>query len=298
MKVLIAGYGSIARKHAAALKKTDPSVKLSAYRPTGTNALDDGLGIVSSPEEAKEFDFIIVSNPTSLHEAVITDLLPLKKPMFIEKPPFHSLDAAHKVLSLLDQETVTYTAFNLRFLECLAELKKIIASKKINEVNVYCGSYLPSWRPGNFRESYSANESMGGGVHLDLIHELDYVRWIFGEPLTVRKTLRRESSLEISASDYANYLLEYPGHAVNVILNYYRRDPKRTCEVVMDDTTVLVNLLENSISSCDGTRLFHSAQTVQDTYTEQMKYFLNCLKENQRPFNSLEESCGTLKIAL
>ncbi len=48
--------------------------------------------------------------------------------------------------------------------------------------SVECGSYLPDWRPGNnYKKSVSAKKDLGGGVLLELSHELDYIRWIFGE---------------------------------------------------------------------------------------------------------------------
>ena len=43
-----------------------------------------------------------------------------------------------------------------------------------------CHSYLPQWRKKNYKKSYSSNAKLGGGVSLDLSHEIDYIQWIFG----------------------------------------------------------------------------------------------------------------------
>ena len=32
----------------------------------------------------------------------------------------------------------------------------------------------------NYLKSYSASKSKGGGVLLDLSHEIDYINWLFG----------------------------------------------------------------------------------------------------------------------
>ena len=47
------------------------------------------------------------------------------------------------------------------------------------------GSYLPGWRPGtDYRQSYSAQRRLGGGVLLDVIHEVDYAAWVLGRGAT------------------------------------------------------------------------------------------------------------------
>src|SRR5690606_19349874 len=141
----------------------------------------------------------------------------------------------------------------------------MIAGERVNEVNVYCGSYLPDWRPGvDFRKVYSANKELGGGVHIDLIHELDYVFWLWKEPRKTRAFFSNTSSLDISAFDYANYLWTYDGFSVSIVLNYYRRDPKRTLEIVTEQATYQVDLLNNTIEK-NGEIVFSSQQRINDT---------------------------------
>lgn len=301
MKVLIIGLGSIAKKHIAALRKLNPDVCFYALR-SGDNANEVvGVTNVSSLDKCADADFIIISNPTALHADAIKQVAHLKKPLFIEKPPFHNLESVSECLSVVEQQKIlTYTAFNLRFLDCLTYVKKNADINKVQEVNVYCGSYLPNWRPDtDYKKIYSANAAMGGGVHLDLIHELDYVLWIFGKPVSVQTTFRSVSKLNIDAVDYANYVLSYPSFTINVVLNYYRRDTKRCCEIVFDNETWNVDLIKNKISTtADTTLIYQSEQTVVDTYTKQMEYYCTALATNKAVFNTLEESVETLKIAL
>ncbi len=166
---------------------------------------------------------------------------------------------------------------------------------KINEVNVYCGSYLPDWRPGkDFRTLYSADPGRGGGVHLDLFHELDYLVWIFGQPIKHNGTFRNVSSLNINAIDYANYVLCYPA---SVILNYYRRKAKRVMEIVFSDKTWIVDLLKNEIRDENEILIFASEFEIMDTYKKQMSDFIEGLKSNS-PLNTLKESVEILKICL
>ena len=171
-------------------------------------------------------------------------------------------------------------------------------TRTLNEVNVYCGSYLPDWRPDtDFKESYSARADLGGGVHIDLIHELDYIYWIFGQPSVVTKTFKSQSSLSISSYDYANYILEYDGFCASIVLNYYRRDPKRSFELVFNDETWYVDLLKNQVT-CNNRILFESEQRIVDTYQFQMKYYTEALEQQCHTFNNIHDAYNVLKICL
>jgi predicted dehydrogenase len=189
MNVLIVGLGSIAQKHIAALSAAAQSFTVYALRASNPSGKVEGISNIYSLEELNNIpvDFAIISNPTSEHVNTILSLLSLKCPLFIEKPLYHQLDIEDVLNKVKHSNILTYVACNLRFLDCLKYVKDKISKteKRINEVNVYCGSYLPEWRNCDYRTNYSAISKLGGGVHLDLIHELDYLYWIFGMPQKV-----------------------------------------------------------------------------------------------------------------
>ncbi|MBA2500481.1 MAG: Gfo/Idh/MocA family oxidoreductase [Chitinophagaceae bacterium] len=300
MKVLIIGLGSIAKKHVAALQELDPHVELFALRYTVPAIELSGIVNIYEPDRIKNLgiDFVIISNPTFKHKETIAGLLHLNLPLFIEKPLFEDLEGEALLNTIAEKNIITYVACNLRFLECLKFAKTFIKGKRINEVNIYCGSYLPDWRPGqNFREVYSANKEMGGGVHIDLIHEFDYAYWLFGKPKNVRCTLSSSSSLEITAIDYANYVLRFDQYNINIVLNYFRRDPKRSMEIVCDDGTLHVDLLKNA-AYWNGSLIFETNQLISDTYNDQMRFFTKNILNQKASFNSVSEAYEILKICL
>ena len=302
MKVLFVGFGSIARKHYAALKQTCPDLEVFALRSSKDAAIENGIQNVYNFQEIEHlnFDFSIVSSPTFLHESNINDLLQFNKPIFIEKPLSHNLEIEEIVKKVQKENVRTYIACNLRFLDALTYVKDNYTLKieEINEVNSYCGSYLPAWRPNqDYLKSYSANESLGGGVHLDLIHEIDYLFWLFGKPISSNSFLKRNSTLKINAIDYAHYVLEYTNFTAVVTLNYFRKDAKRTFEIVMNDKTILVDLISNTVFE-NGNIVFKSDQKIIDTYEKQMDYFINCIRNNEDNFNNIEEAFNILSICI
>jgi predicted dehydrogenase len=304
MNVLIIGLGSIARKHIAALQDLNIDTKIYALRSNLNATIEEGVeNIYDLDNSTIVFDFAIISSPTHLHFDYIEKLAHKGIPLFIEKPAIHSLENADALVQLIeDKKIVTYVACNLRFHPCITFLKNKLDTEnlRINELNVYCGSYLPDWRPGkDFRTIYSANAVMGGGVHLDLFHELDYTTWLFGLPRKSKSVLQNNSSLEINAVDYANYALEYDSFTASIILNYYRRKPKREIEIVLEEDTWRVDLIKNEIKNDTDEYLFQAINfNVKDTYSLQLDYFIDCLKNEQVPMNSLKDSIEILKICL
>lgn len=300
MKVLIIGLGSIAAKHIAALRRIDYAIEIYALRSSRSSVGHDGITNLYSYDDISgiTFDFIIIANPTSEHDRTIHKLLEFNIPLFIEKPLSHAKVDIALIKQLQSQSLLTYVACNMRFLDCLKYVKEHVRGR-INEINVYCGSYLPQWRPNiDFRKNYSAIPELGGGVHLDLIHELDYIYWMFGEPLSVSKLLSNHSSLEIESVDYANYILEYNGFSASVILNYFRRDAKRSFEIIFDDRTWYVDLLTNTVY-CNGDIIYNSDQADLDTYIEQMSYFMMLVKNKETmSFNTVGDANNVLNICL
>jgi len=304
MNILIIGLGSIARKHIYALQSLSLDINIYALRSNLNSEIEKKIENIYNLDNLEiSFDFAIISNPTHLHFEFIEKLAKLNIPLFIEKPAVHNLKDIDELIKLIESKRlITYVACNLRFHPCIGYLKNKLSDEylKINEVNVYCGSYLPDWRPNvDFRKVYSANASMGGGVHLDLFHELDYVNWLFGTPNQTNSTLRNVSSLQINAIDYANYILEYSTFTANIVLNYYRKKAKRVIEVVFDNEILEVDLINSKIVDNNDEIIFETPNfDIRNTYNYQLDYFINCLKENIAPMNSLRESVEILKIVL
>jgi predicted dehydrogenase len=304
MNILLIGLGSIAKKHIEALRALKIDFKIYALRSNKKSKTEEGIDNIFNLEDANVvFDFAIISNPTHLHFEYIEKLAQKAINLFIEKPAIHSLKNSDKLLRLIrNGKIITYVACNMRFHPCITYLKNKIDTEtlRINEVNVYCGSYLPDWRPGkDFKTIYSANASMGGGVHLDLFHELDYTTWLFGFPFKSQSILRSSSSLNINAIDYANYQLEYGSFTANIVLNYYRKEAKRIIEIVLENEIYIIDLIKNVVIGKNGSIIYENSNFVfSNMYKDQMNYFLDHLKSNTRPMNSFSESLEVLKICL
>jgi predicted dehydrogenase len=301
LKVLFVGYGSIARKHHAALLRINPDAEVFALRSNNPSESIEGVtNVYEDDYRSYSYDFVIISNPTSKHFDAIYKMASLGKPLFIEKPPLHSIEQADELIKhVQDSGVKTYTAFNLRFHPVIEWLKANISGQDVLEFTAYCGSYLPEWRPGtDYRKSYSAIPELGGGVHLDLIHELDYITWLFGTPNFTTGVAGKYSSLEMSSYDSAHYLLTYPHCCGTISLNYFRRDPQRTFEIVTHEGSLRADLIQHQVIKSNGELVFSASIDLIGVYERQLRYFIQAVKNNSTLMNSLPESIETLKMCL
>ena len=302
MTVLIQGLGSIASKHIAVLRRLCPELRIIALRSGFSNKVIEGVESIWNLDEVRvSIDFVIISNPTSLHFESIQRLKNLGVPLFIEKPVLGSLVNADNLEQELHSLGIkTYVACNLRFHPAIIYLKEVLKDKKPLEFNVYCGSFLPHWRPStDYRESYSSKKEFGGGVELDLIHEVDYTVYLLGMPKQVLfKHGTKISDLQITSNDYAHYVFDHLDTVTTVSLNYYRKHSKRSIEVVWDDDVWIVNLLNNTIHSESKGVIYNEHYDIMNTYNHQMEYFLNNFQSNSEFENNFSEAIKILKLAI
>jgi predicted dehydrogenase len=307
MKVLIVGLGSIAKKHIRSLKEIDASIEVFALRSTKqSESFPEVIDVFElSSDLMSKIDFAIVSNPSSFHVETIKRLCTIKSiPIMVEKPLCTSQEQISELWDLINLGNVRgYVACNLRFHPALIFFKDFMSKNthRVLEVNSYCGSYLPDWRPDtDYRESYSSKSTLGGGVELDLIHELDYITWLFGLPSDLERYSRKISELEISSHDYTHYVLSYPGFSGHITLNYYRRVPKRTLEVVFENQVLRVDLLRCEVINLENEQILFQQDDFNflDTYTSQMNYFLTEVLQKSNYMNTFDEALRVTSLAL
>jgi predicted dehydrogenase len=171
---------------------------------------------------------------------------------------------------------------------------------------VEVGQYLPDWHPEeDYRRGYSASPELGGGVILDAIHEIDYIRWLLGPVRSVTCFAGKLSELEIGTEDTAALLLRFgSGSLGEVHLDYVQRAYSRTCHVIGDEGTIRWEYTSG------GTRVYRAEtrrwETVNDPtgwhpndmYVEELAHFLRCLDGDDLPTLDVFEAARVLEIAL
>jgi predicted dehydrogenase len=241
--VAVLGQGSIGRRHARLLVELgcdvvvhDPAA--SGAVVAGTRWADDEAQALNGANGA------IVASPTSEHLAQARRVVDAGCHVLVEKPLAVTAEGVDELLDAARMAGVAVVvAMNLRHHPGPAGVHAAVTGGEIGIPligQVTCGTYLPDWRPHvDYRESYSARRELGGGVLLDVVHEVDYACWILGPACEVSAWMGRVSDLEIDVEDVALLHLRHEGTAVSSIaLDYLDRSYRRGCRIVGSEASV------------------------------------------------------------
>ena len=249
MKFLIAGLGSIGRRHfrnLIALGEKD-IVLLRSHHATLPDDELAGYPVETDIHSAltkHKPDAVIVTNPTSLHMDIAIPAAQAGCAILLEKPVSDSLARIDELQKAAQKNgSKILVGFQFRYHPTLNKARELIrenALGKILSVHAHWGEYLPQWHPWeDYRQSYAARADLGGGVLRTLTHPLDYLRYLIGEVESLWSFNGHLSSLELDVEDVAEIGLRFSGGAVgSVHLNYVQRPPAHRLEIVGTNGTL------------------------------------------------------------
>jgi predicted dehydrogenase len=313
--VLIVGLGSIGQRHLRLARKLLPDADIRVLRRQATSEVPEySNGCFSHIDEALAFtpQVAAIANPAPFHIDTAQALANAGVHLLIEKPLSDSLKCVGELLETCHKQgTVLLIGYNLRYLPSLQHFRDLLGERVIGKVlSVRCeiGQYLPSWRPDNdYRHGVSARHELGGGALLELSHELDYLRWIFGEVEWVKATLSRQSGLEIDVEDSAHLTLGFvpatDGHRLvgTVNLDFIRHDTTRLCTAIGERGSLRWNGLTGVVEHFEaGAKewnvLFQHQHQRDDSYLVEWQHFLQCVNAKATPLISGEDGLKVLQI--
>ncbi|MBK9600303.1 MAG: Gfo/Idh/MocA family oxidoreductase [Anaerolineales bacterium] len=326
MKFLIAGLGSIGRRHFRNLialgekdivllrtrKATLPDDELAGY-PVETD-LAEAL-------KKHKPDAMVVANPTSLHLDVAIPAAEAGCHILLEKPVSHSLDR----LDLLEKAAAKsgskiLVGFQFRYHPTLNKARELIQSGalgKILTVHVHWGEYLPQWHPWeDYRQSYAARADLGGGVIVTLTHPLDYLRFLLGDVASLWSFNEHLSALELDVEDFAEIGLKFSSGAVGgVHINYFQRPGVHKLEIVGTDGTMrwdnadgILHLFKmpapfgsySDLPPAPVTEAFSPPDGFErnQLFIAQTKHFIDIIRGDAQPICTLTDGVRALQMAL
>lgn len=314
-RVLVVGLGSIGKLHLRLAREFLPHADIRALRrDDGAGPPEQANGGFSRMDQAIAFrpQIAVIANPAPFHLGAAHSLADAGVHLMVEKPLSIATEGVQRLIeSCRSRELVLLTGYNLRFLPSLQRFRDLLKQNVIGKVlSVRCeiGQYLPSWRPGvDYRQGVSARHDLGGGALLELSHELDYLRWIFGEVDWVDACLSRQSRLEIDVEDTAHLMLGFTPEADNhrligiLSMDLFRHDTTRLCTAIgelgslrWDGLTGAVELFEAGAKN--WRELFRYQHQREESYRAEWENFLACVEGKSKPLVNGEDGLKVMQI--
>ena len=224
MKVVLIGFGAIGKRHVNNLIKLGINDITLFRRKKSGNEFD-----LNEIDELNEIvvinpNFIIVSNPLALHYNYLEFLMKHNFNILCEKPLVDKPNDLYSLKQLLnDYSGLARIIFNLRYHPCIKKVKEILKYNELGKIHFarfLVGQYLPDWRgKTNHLDSYSANKKMGGGVVLDLVHEIDIAEYLLKKPQEpIYSIVGKVSNVTVDSEDIAEIIYKTE---TNVVVNIH-----------------------------------------------------------------------------
>jgi predicted dehydrogenase len=329
IKVLFIGLGGVGQRHLRNVHAhLGDRAQLLAYRVrdlrqtlTPTLTIEKGIDFIERHEVkvfadladalAQEPNMVFVSNPTSLHMPVCLEAARAGCDLFIEKPLSHDEEGVDELVDLCHGKgLVTLVGFQLRFHPCYLLLKRLLTEGTVGKplsVRAEVGEYLPNWHPyEDYRQSYASLSTLGGGVVLSQIHEIDYLLDLFGTPERAVALGGKLSHLEIDVEDVVDVLLanKFEDRLLPTTLHmdYAQRPSSRFCRVVGDEGTVQMDITNTRVTldQAGGEHAVYEFPEFErnDLFVSEIEHFFDCVAKRQPTDVPVEVGVQSLRIAL
>ena len=170
VKILVIGAGSIGRRHAENMARLGCTVDLVGWR--GTNLSDLAARIAQN-------DAVVIATATQIRHVLIALAATAQKPFYVEKPLcFTTQDLAAIKTAAAPVADRSMLGLMMRYHPAFRALADTDLSDTFR-FDLTIGHDVTQWRQNwTFSSSYAA-KPMGGGVLLDLCHELDMAVTLF-----------------------------------------------------------------------------------------------------------------------
>ncbi len=312
MRFIIIGGGSIGKRHLRnllSLGESDIAVVEQNAERMSAIAAEFNIKTFSSMRQAFEsetFECAFICSPSRFHQEQALYCADHKCDLFIEKPLSHTMDGIFELKNVIEKnKLITMVGSNFKFYPSLQKIKSLLdagAIGKILSARLQFGQYLPDWHPWeDYRQGYSANERLGGGVLLDS-HEFDYATWLLGDVSKVTCVAKKISDLEIDVEDVAAVILHLKsGALVELHLDYVQRFYSRCYEFFGETGTIMWDIKEKKVllkTKEAGEQIFEliSEYDFNTMYIDELKHFLACVEARSNTVSSVIVGARVLEI--
>jgi len=318
MKALVLGCGSIGLRHIGHLRELG-GIEVEAADPDpaarGRAQAEHGITVHPAAEDAfgTFHEVVLVCTPGHLHVDLTSQALDAGAHVFVEKPLSTSLDGVEALLHKAKARgRIVQVGYNVRYHPAVKAMKRLVDAGRIGRVlaaHAEFGLYLAKWWPGrDYRQSYMASATHGGDLLLDASHEIDTLLWLLGPVEEVTAFGGRLSGLEIPGADLVKAVMRMrSGSVASIQLDCLQPTYTRAYTLIGEGSalrwdcpwgradTSLGRLLRCGSREDRFRRVALQGRPV-DTYLDELRDFVECVKRCGSPLVGLEDGVAVLRV--
>ncbi|MCE5322273.1 Gfo/Idh/MocA family oxidoreductase [bacterium] len=312
LKVALVGAGNMARVHAGAYAQMDEAelVAVCDINPDAAGKFAEEYPVQTFTDFTEmiskvDVDVVDVCTPTYAHLDCIKAAAEAGKHVACEKPLARTVGQAQEAAHICEEAGVTlFIAHVLRWFPEYLKIKELISSGAIGDVveirNVRSGAHPRD------PESWYSDYKKSGGVVLDLIvHDFDWLRWVFGK---VRRVYARGmADSKIPLTDYALVTIRFESGVIAHVEGGWARPSGFFTSVEAAGTKGLLSF-SNSESTplvierkaAEGETMsitVPESPTLENPYFQELRHFINCLEKGEKPDVLPDDGVEAVKIA-
>ncbi len=290
-------------KNAKVVAVADTRCDMAREKAEGTDARI--YATIDELLEHEDCDIIDICTPSYLHTEMAKKALKVGCHVLCEKPMSISTEDTASVIATAKECGKSFmTAHVVRFMKPYQYLRSVIESGELGRLvhlNMRRNSGIPKW---SF-EDWMRDINKSGGTPFDLsIHDLDFAYSVFGEPVAVNGVYKKLSGDD---RDYIVSNLVYDGFTVTAIGGWFLESVEFTADFYAIFENGCVELKGGKVYKCgEAVTLPESDDGDEDTginlpraegYTDEIKYFIDCIEKGESPaFVTPESSEGSVRL--
>ena len=324
IRIAVAGAGLIGRRHIelidalpdcvlAGIADPSPAAKEFAQaRNTPWHADHRALLAQEKP------DGLIIASPNALHLQMALDCAQAGVPALIEKPVTDTVAAAQRLCAAVKRTGVPMlVGHHRRHNPRIKAVRDSLATGEIGQLTAVVGLWLLR-KPDNYFDVAWRREAGGGPILINLVHDIDNLRFICGEIAEVQ-ALTSNSARGFAVEDTAALLLRFENGALGTVTvsdatpapwSWELSSGENAAYPKQNQPCYLFAGTRGSLSvpnlelwSYPGDSGWYAplrrseiAAATQDPLVEQLRHFLAVIARHETPLISVEDAMGTLAV--
>jgi predicted dehydrogenase len=324
MRLGVAGAGLIGRRHIELIEASpdcelagiaDPSEQARAFaEQRNIPCYADHRALL----EREKPDGMIVASPNALHLAMTLDCIAHGVPALVEKPVTDTVASALILCEAARHSGVpVLVGHHRRHNPRIKAVRDMVASDRLGRLTTVVGMWLLK-KPDDYFNVAWRREAGGGPLLINLVHEIDSLRFICGEIVEVQ-AMTSNKTRGFAVEDTAAVLLKFEGGAIGTVTLSDATPAPWSWELTSGENadypkqnqpcylfagtkgSLSVPTMELwSYASESGWYAPLSrtdvATPVFDPLVEQLRHFLAVMARSETPLISAEDAMGTLAV--